>query len=249
MDFIKEYAQYMEKTVDEVIEYIEKLRTETYNVLSYSYGKDSGACIYACELLGIPIHEIITADVWATDEIPADLPPMWNWKAKADSIIKERYGIDVKHVCAMTTKEKKYNPNFQMPLVSVGGGINSHTKTECTEQYNKNEQSNEIKNTNSTTSATYQVDLNTSTDSHADKNLGATRTSKSMCLKDCKLTYQDLFYRISNGKLARGGYRGFPTQKSNYCTSDLKQRALQRISNINQQRELVYVTQNKRVFR
>lgn len=120
-DFIKEYAQYMEKTVDEVVEYIEKLKTETYNVLSYSYGKDSGACIYACEQLGIPIHEMITADVWATDDIPADLPPMWDWKTKADSITKERYGIDVKHVCAMTTKEKKYNPNFQNPPVSVGG--------------------------------------------------------------------------------------------------------------------------------
>lgn len=120
-EFIKKYSEYMGNTFEDVVRMIERLRTETYNVLSYSYGKDSGACIYACELLGIPIHEIVTADVWATDDIPADLPPMVNFKDKADKIIKSRYGIDVKHVCAMTTKAKKYNPNFQKPLVSVGG--------------------------------------------------------------------------------------------------------------------------------
>lgn len=228
-DFIKEYADYMGKTKEDVEDYIQHLRTDTYNVLSYSYGKDSGACIYACEQLGIPIHEMITADVWATDDIPADLPPMVEFKDKADKIIKDRYEIDVKHVCAMTTEEKKYNPNFMIPLVS-GGGTNAHTKISCTEECNQNEQNNETENTNNTTSATDHKDKNTSTDSLADRNLGAIHISKSMCLKNCKLTYQDLFYRTSNGKIARGGYRGFPTQKSNYCTSELKQSNL-RISN------------------
>ena len=67
------------------------------HILSLSYGKDSMACFGACELLGWPIDRVITAEVWATDTIPADLPPMVEFKAKADKIIKERWGIDVEH--------------------------------------------------------------------------------------------------------------------------------------------------------
>lgn len=71
------------------------------NVLSLSYGKDSLACLGACEKLGWKIDRIIHAEVWATDEIPADLPPMVEFKKKADAIIKERYGLEVEHVCAI----------------------------------------------------------------------------------------------------------------------------------------------------
>lgn len=74
------------------------------NVLSLSYGKDSLACLGACEQLGIPIDRIVHAEVWAADTIPADLPPMVEFKKKADKIIKERYGIEVEHICALKTQ-------------------------------------------------------------------------------------------------------------------------------------------------
>lgn len=70
-------------------------------ILSLSYGKDSLACLGAIERLGWPLDGIVHAEVWATDTIPADLPPMVEFKAKADAIIKERWGIDVQHVCAL----------------------------------------------------------------------------------------------------------------------------------------------------
>lgn len=73
----------------------------TQYVLSLSYGKDSIATIEACKRLGYPIDRIIHAEIWATDDIHADLPPMVEFKSKADAIIKERYGIEVEHVCAM----------------------------------------------------------------------------------------------------------------------------------------------------
>lgn len=73
----------------------------TQYILSLSYGKDSLACLGACELLGWKIDRIVTAEVWATDTIPADLPPMMEFKKKADAIIKDRWGIDVEHICAM----------------------------------------------------------------------------------------------------------------------------------------------------
>ena len=66
--------------------------------LSLSYGKDSLACLGAIEQLVWPLDRIVHAEVWATDTIPADLPPMVEFKAKADKIIRERWGIEVEHI-------------------------------------------------------------------------------------------------------------------------------------------------------
>lgn len=87
--------------------------TNTIYTLSLSYGKDSLACLGAIEKLGLPLDRIVHAEVWATETIPADLPPMVEFKKKADKIIKERYGIEVEHVWA--TKK-----------VANGGGVLSY---------------------------------------------------------------------------------------------------------------------------
>lgn len=85
----------------------------TQYILSLSYGKDSLACLEACKLLGYPIDRVIHAEVWATDTIPADLPPMVEFKSKADEIIKERYGRVVDHVCATRGRERvSYEKQF-----------------------------------------------------------------------------------------------------------------------------------------
>lgn len=76
-------------------------------VLSLSYGKDSLACLGAIEQLGWPLNRIITVDIWATDTIPADLPPMVEFKEIADAIIKDRWGITVEHVKAPHTAEQR----------------------------------------------------------------------------------------------------------------------------------------------
>ena len=76
------------------------------HILSLSYGKDSLACLGAIEALGWPLDRIVHAEVWATDTIPADLPPMVEFKAKADRIIKERYGIEVEHIRSGKTYEE-----------------------------------------------------------------------------------------------------------------------------------------------
>lgn len=77
-------------------------------ILSLSYGKDSLACLGAIEELGWPLDRIIHAEVWATDTIPADLPPMVEFKAKADTIIKERWGIEVEHIRSKWTFESRF---------------------------------------------------------------------------------------------------------------------------------------------
>ena len=81
------------------------------HILSLSYGKDSLACLGAIEELGWPLDRIVHAEVWATDTIPADLPPMVEFKEKADAIIKERWGIEVEHFRhKMTFEDIFYRP-------------------------------------------------------------------------------------------------------------------------------------------
>ena len=93
------------------------------HILSLSYGKDSMACFGACELLGWPIDRVVTAEVWATDTIPADLPPMVKFKAKADKIIKERWGIEVEHL------RSKYT--YQDGFYIVFGENGRASKSKC----------------------------------------------------------------------------------------------------------------------
>lgn len=78
----------------------------TEYVLSLSYGKDSLACLGAIKQLGWPLDRIVHAEVWATDTIHADLPPMVEFKAKADAWIKEHFGIEVEHIFA-TKRERE----------------------------------------------------------------------------------------------------------------------------------------------
>ena len=70
------------------------------HIASLSYGKDSLAMLEAIHRLGYPLDEIVHVEIWATDTISANLPPVVEFKRHADKIIKERYGLDVRHVCA-----------------------------------------------------------------------------------------------------------------------------------------------------
>lgn len=79
------------------------------HILSLSYGKDSLACLGAIKQLGWPLDRIVHAEVMATDTIPADLPPMMEFKMKADEIIKKRYGIKVEHVHGKTAESIIYH--------------------------------------------------------------------------------------------------------------------------------------------
>lgn len=77
----------------------------TICVACVSYGKDSLAMLRAIKHLGLPLHRIVHTEVWATQTISADLPPMVEFKKKADKIIKELYGIEVEHISAMKNSQ------------------------------------------------------------------------------------------------------------------------------------------------
>lgn len=86
-------------------------------IASISYGKDSLAMLEVIKQHDMPLDRIVHVEIMATDTIPADLPPMMEFKVKADRIIKERFGIEVEHIHA----KKSYEEYFYM----VRSGKNS----------------------------------------------------------------------------------------------------------------------------
>lgn len=84
------------------------IKKQQEHILSLSYGKDSLACLGAIKALGWPLDRIVHAEVWATDTIPADLPPMVEFKARVDAIIRERWGIEVEHIRSNLTYEQAF---------------------------------------------------------------------------------------------------------------------------------------------
>lgn len=95
----------------------------TEHILFCSYGKDSLGCLGAIEQLGWPLDRIVHAEIWATSTIPADLPPMVEFKKKADRIIRERWGIVVEHIQAKRGGQPiSYEDIFYRPRNVKRGG-------------------------------------------------------------------------------------------------------------------------------
>lgn len=192
----------------------------TQYVLSLSYGKDSIACLAAIEQLGLPLDRIVHAEVWATDTIPADLPPMVEFKKKADAIIKDRWGIEVEHICAMR------------------GGNARTTKecsTECLNEESLSEQSKvspsnkEVGARNSNLNQqklTYQDIFYRPINKPRTKVIGGgdSKQRVSRCREVHGAT--DTSKRVSSTRIY-----GFPMRRGQWCNSELKLQSLHRISN------------------
>lgn len=90
------------------------------HIASLSYGKDSIAMLEVIHRNGLPLDRILHVDIMATPTIYADLPPMVDFKKKADRIILDKYGIAVEHI----TAPKSYEDYFY----SVCQGKNSKNR-------------------------------------------------------------------------------------------------------------------------
>lgn len=79
-----------------------------------SYGKDSLKMLEVIKSRGLPLDRITTTDVWATDTISANLPPMDAFKAKMDQWIWDKYRIEVEHLCSLNGDgtERTYEQMF-----------------------------------------------------------------------------------------------------------------------------------------
>lgn len=115
-------------------------------ICSLSYGKDSIVIPELCKRHGLPLDRIVHVEIMATPTIHSDLPPMFEFKAKADKIIKERYGIEVEHIHAPISYEEQFYSKFQkgkhkgniygFPM-QRGAWCNSRLKISMLNQFNK----------------------------------------------------------------------------------------------------------------
>ena len=79
---------------------------DTVYVASISRGKDSTAMLRAIQLLGFPLDMICSVDIWATEDIPAELPPMVAFKDEYDRKCQELFGIPVTRLCAQKPRSQ-----------------------------------------------------------------------------------------------------------------------------------------------
>ena len=86
----------------------------TEYIARISYGKDSLKMLEVIHSRGLPLDRITTTDVWATDTISANLPPMDAFKARMDQRIWDLYHIEVEHLCARNKdgSKKTYEQMF-----------------------------------------------------------------------------------------------------------------------------------------
>jgi hypothetical protein len=84
------------------------------HIARISYGKDSLKMLEVIHSRGLPLDRITTTDVWATDTISANLPPMAAFKERMDQKIWDLYRIEVEHLCARNKdgSKKTYEQMF-----------------------------------------------------------------------------------------------------------------------------------------
>ncbi len=82
--------------------------TKQKYLAAISYGKDSLAMLEIIKKYHMPLDKIVHVEIMATPNLRADLPPMVEFKAKADKIIQKRYGIEVEHVTSKLSFEEYF---------------------------------------------------------------------------------------------------------------------------------------------
>ena len=94
-----------------------------------SYGKDSLKMLDVIVSRGLPLDRITTSDVWATDTISANLPPVEEFKARMDEWIWKKYRIEVEHLCARNPdgSKKTYEQGFYHVPKRRGGADSTTT--------------------------------------------------------------------------------------------------------------------------
>ena len=80
----------------------------TKYIASCSFGKDSLAMLIKIKELGMPLDEVIYADIKFDDNISGETPEMASFISKAEKILKEKFDIVVTHISGVTFKEQFY---------------------------------------------------------------------------------------------------------------------------------------------
>ena len=105
----------------------------TQYIARISYGKDSLKMLDVIKSRGLPLDRITTTDVWATDTIPANLPPMMAFKERMDQLIWSMYHIEVEHLCAFNkdgTKRTYEQMFYHVPVRKNSQSLNVERERE-----------------------------------------------------------------------------------------------------------------------
>ena len=87
----------------------------TLYVANTSRGKDSTAMLRAIEIMGWPLDMICAVDIWATQDIPAELPPMVAFKDDYDRKVFDWFGVPVTRLCATKRERERTAPECHTP--------------------------------------------------------------------------------------------------------------------------------------
>ena len=152
----------------------------------------------AIQLMGWPLDMICSVDIWATETIPAELPPMVKFKDEYDQKVLDWFGVPVTRLCAVK-REREREKRSGCPT-----------------------------NRCSTSLASANDGRDTSTDSQrTELEVGVNSLKTKQAEEPCsRLTYQDVFYRSLKSKKTKGEIYGFPIPSGNWCTAVLKQGAM-----------------------
>lgn len=119
----------------------------TKYIASCSFGKDSLAMIIKIKELGLPLDEVVYCDI-RFDEEPCsgEMPLMKEFIPKAEKILKEKYGITVKHLTYKRTfteqfytvkKRGNHKGDIYGFPYTIGSWCNSRLKIEPIKKYLK----------------------------------------------------------------------------------------------------------------
>lgn len=119
----------------------------TKYIASCSFGKDSLAMLIKVKELGMPLDEVLYCDIRFDNEpCSGEMPLMKEFIPKAERILKDKFGIEVKHLTYKRTfkeqfytvkrKGKHIGDNYGFPYV-IGSWCNSRLKIEPIRNYLK----------------------------------------------------------------------------------------------------------------
>lgn len=112
-------------------------------IASCSFGKDSLAMIIKIKELGLPLDEVIYCDIRFNEQISGEMPKMAKFIPKAEKILKDRWGIEVKHLRGVTFEEQFYKvkqkgnhigDNYGFPY-TIGAWCNARLKLQPIQKY------------------------------------------------------------------------------------------------------------------
>lgn len=116
------------------------------HILFLSFGKDSMATLIEVVRRKLPLDEVVYVDIRFDKKASGEHPAMAEWIPTAEKIIKERFGIIVKHLSAKVTfKEQFYKvkkkgnhigDNYGFPYI-IGAWCNSRLKLDVINDYIK----------------------------------------------------------------------------------------------------------------